>query len=201
MKHFRTRLFVILTTLALMISFGAVSASPNPSEKTDERVTVIVEVEGDAVLAAKNASKLGAKEFLKTSEAEKIENKARSVQASVFSEAQAALGEEINVIFTYTHVLNGFAMEIDADKVASLYALPNVKKVYVQKSNARFASPEKSEVEAEFTLTESTESEGNSEESEKPVRIVNGGTAMNIQYMHENGYTGKGMVIAVVDAD
>ncbi|MBO4343651.1 MAG: S8 family serine peptidase [Clostridia bacterium] len=201
MKHFRTRLFVILTTLALIISFGAVSASQNPCEEGENRVTVIVEVEGDAVLAAKNASKLGAKEFLKTSEAEKIENKARSVQASVFSEAQAALGEELNVIFSYTHVLNGFATEIDADKVASLYALPNVKKVYVQENTYTLASPEKSEVEAEFTLTESAESEGNSGESENKTRIVNGGTAMNIQYMHENGYTGKGMVIAIVDAD
>ncbi|MBO4343886.1 MAG: S8 family serine peptidase, partial [Clostridia bacterium] len=201
MKFLNKRLFVIFTALALFFSSGAVFALPKEDGKAENRVAVIVEVEGDAVLAAKNASKLGAKEFLKTGEAKNLEKKARATQSSVLASVSGALGEEPDVTYTYTHVLNGFAMLVDADKVASLYALPNVKKVYVFKDEAYTASPEEQEVEAEAELFESEQTgDETPENSEEKPYIIKGSEYMDIQYMHDNGYTGKGTVIAVIDS-
>ncbi len=200
MKYSNKFFFAFFAALVLLFPSGAVFAAPKEEPKPDERVTVIVEVEGDAVLTAKNASKLGAKEFLKTSEAEKLEKKARAVQSSVLSEAEVSLGEELNVNFTYTHVLNGFSMDIDADKVASLYALPNVKNVYVLKDESYTASPEEQKVEAELFESETTDEEAPENSEEKPY-IIKGSEYMEMQYMHDIGYTGKGMVIAVIDSN
>ncbi|MCR5353699.1 MAG: S8 family serine peptidase [Clostridiales bacterium] len=191
MKYLLKGFTALFTALALLLLSGAVFASPEQDGKNgEERITVIVEVEGDAVLEAKNAKRLGAKEFLKTSEAEKLEKKARAVQSSVQSAAESVFGEETDVIFTYTHVFNGFAMKTERDKIDLLRALPNVKNVYTDDVLA--LSEEEPEEDANASFSESS---GGTDDH----YVIYGSEMMNLPYMHNLGYTGKGVVIAIID--
>ena len=141
-----------------------------------DKVTVIVEVKGDAVLEAEAAREMGFKLFSETDEAAEIESDIRLAQAEVQSDIKQNVDRKAEIIYTYTYVFNGFSMEVYESDVEKIKALPTVENVYISKTYELYDNP-----------------------AAPTVYLDSGCTMMNTDYMHDNGYTGKGMVIAIVD--
>ena len=148
-------------------------AAPAP----EERVTVIVEVKGDAVLEAQAAQKMGAQLFIATEDAADTEGGIRKTQAAVQADIRKEVDQKAEVGYTYTHVLNGFSIEVNASDIAEIKTLPDVETVYISRKHELYEEPE----------------------SQSGMCLDPGCEMMHADYMHENGYTGKGTVIAVID--
>ena len=176
--------FVLVIMLLPNTAFAAV-VSADASE--GDCITIIVEVKGDAVLESKNAVKLGYKDYLGTYEAKKAEKTVRTAQSEACAQIRGAVKEDTPVLFTYTHLFNGFAMKVNKNDIEKIQALPNVEKVYTGHK---------------YKLFENTDGEAASEkeEQEGEAALNLGSEMMKLEYMHERGYTGKGLVIAVVDS-
>ncbi|MBR0089536.1 MAG: protease inhibitor I9 family protein, partial [Clostridia bacterium] len=89
-------------------------------------VTVIVEMKGDAVLEAKTAQEMGFKLFSETDEAAKIESDIKLTQAQLQSDIKQSIDGDAEIGYTYTHVLNGFSMEVYPSDIDAIKALPEV---------------------------------------------------------------------------
>ena len=189
MKKFFNRILCVFLVLSLLPV--AAFASQKPAEpEDDEYITVIVEVKGDAVLESQTAKDLGYKNYLNTNEAKAAENKMRSVQSKVQSEIKSTVKEDTPVLFTYTHTFNGFALRVNKSDIAKIRALPNVENVYMERIYQTFEGEEKDSIAT-------AEAEENPE-SEPYMNF--GSEMMDLEYLHDLGYTGKGLVIAVVDS-
>ena len=142
-----------------------------------DKVTVIVEVTGDAVLEAEAAQEMGYKLFSETDEAEEIESGIKLTQAKVQSDIKQNVDKKAEVIYTYTYVFNGFSMEVYESDIEEIKNLPNVENVYISKTYELY------------------------DDSAAPAAYIDSGcTMMQTDYMHDLGYTGKGMVIAILDS-
>lgn len=75
-------------------------------------------------------------------------------------------------------MLNGFSMEVNASDIAEVKTLPYVENVYISRKHELYEEPE----------------------AQSGMCLDPGCEMMHADYMHENGYTGKGMVIAVIDS-
>ena len=180
-KLFNGVLCVLLAITLLPVSvFAGREAADTAGE---DIITVIVEVKGDAVLEAQKAEELGYKAYLETKEAKEKESAVRANQAVVQSKIKGTLKEDTPVLFTYTHIFNGFAIEIKRSDIDRIKALPNVENVYPESVYHTLANEEVAP---------------DPEESEPYLNY--GSEMMDIEYMHDRGYTGKGLVIAVVDS-
>ena len=142
-----------------------------------EKVTVIVEMKGDAVLEAKTAQEMGFKLFSETDEAAKIESDIKLTQAQLQSDIKQSIDGDAEIGYTYTHVLNGFSMEVYPSDIDAIKALPEVENVTVSQV---------------YELDEA-------DSTENVPYLDSGCEMMHTEYMHEKGYTGKGMVIAIID--
>lgn len=97
----------------------------------DTAVTLIVEVEGDATLAASAANALGAKAYLATDAAEKSKEAALSMQADVLEEIRTDVVPAAEKGFTYTTLFNGFSIDATYQDIEKIESLPGVKNVYI----------------------------------------------------------------------
>ena len=150
-----------------------------------EIVTVIVEVKGDSILDSQNIRDLGYKS-INNNDAKMLEKRVRAAQTNVQSAIKSTLKEDAPVLFTYTHVFNGFAIKIAKKDIEKIKALPNVEKVYLDSGFKIIDGEEQSPIRAEET-------------SQAEHKLNLGSEMMNLEYMHDRGFTGKGLVIAVVD--
>ena len=156
------------------------TASGEMAEPSQGRVTVIVQMEGDSVLAADGIAEMGIDVYQNTIQAKKREKNALSMQRKV----QEKIEDEVDnteVGFTYTNVINGFSMDIDAADIPKVKAIDGVKAVYLSQAH-----------EAEQTLPADTTT---------VAEVETCCEMMGVDFMQENGYTGKGKVVAVIDSE
>ncbi len=182
-KRFYGMLCVLLAIALLPIT--AFAAQKPADTSSEEIVTVIVEVKGDAVLDSQSVKNLGYKN-LNTNDEKVLEKKVRTAQTKVQSAIKGTLKEDTPILFTYTHVFNGFAMKIAKSDIDKIEALPDVEKVYQDSVFKIIDGEEQNPIRAEET-------------SEAEEKLNLGSDMMDLEYMHESGFTGKGLVIAVID--
>ena len=167
--------------IAVLLAMTLVPISSVFAEQADkgDKVTLIVELSGDALLETEQAAEMGIKLFSETDEAQELENQIRSEQAQVMSAIEKKVDSAAEIGFTYTHVLNGFSIEAYEGDIEKIKALSDVENVYISQ---------------EYELYEGTDTESGG------MYLDSGCEMMNTDYMHDNGITGEGMVIAVIDS-
>ena len=183
-KHIRCVLCVLVALTLLPVP---AFAGEDTAHTSDESITVIVEVTGDAVLESRRAAELGCREYLETAEAKAAERTAHSVQSTVQAEIEDTVQEDTPLLFTYTHIFNGFAMKVREEDIDKIRALPQVKRVY---RDHEYTVP--AEEPLREVLPDETSGAGSG--------LIYGSEMMHLSYLHERGFTGKGMVIAIVDS-
>lgn len=167
--------------IAVLLAMTLVPISSVFAEQADkgDKVTLIVELSGDALLETEQAAEMGIKLFSETDEAQELENQIRSEQAQVMSDIEKKVDSAAEIGFTYTHVLNGFSIEAYEGDIEKIKALSDVENVYISQ---------------EYELYEDTNAESGD------MYLDSGCEMMKTDYMHDNGITGQGMVIAVIDS-
>ena len=147
----------------------------------DDRVTVIVELAEDAVLHNRSdfsgSPTVGAavSRFLSSGEA-------RAKQAALLSDQEAvlsAIGRQAQVVAQWTNVVNGFAIEVPYGKLENIRNLDGVKRAYVQHVYDR---PEVTVYDDAMTGVHGYSYD-----------------MVDLKSAWEAGFTGQGMLVAVLD--
>lgn len=114
------RLFIVM--LSLLLAVGNVSAYELPGviNEDNEKLTFIVEVEGEPALVRTQICSL------EEATDEILEN-----QAAVMSLIQSEVSEKAETEFVYTALFNGFSMEANKADLDKIKELPGVKNVYI----------------------------------------------------------------------
>ncbi len=144
-------------------------------QEKGDKVTLIVEVEGDALLKNDNLSA-----FIESKEAKEEEEHLLSTQAVVKSNIERTISKSVDEGFTYTSVFNGFSMKAYLSDIQKIKAIDGVKNVYVSQTYEVPPEPETDE------LIEDVEPEV-------------GASMMNVESMYEKGYDGRGQAVAIID--
>ena len=140
----------------------------------DEKVTFIVVTENAPLLKKFSVSEIAAQTVSVNAHKATQENTLNAVKA----EAQAALGADMKMGYTYTVGTTGFSVETAYGNLSKLQAMKGVKSVYVAPT---FAIPEDMGEQALSPLT------------------ANSSTMIGADVLNESGFTGKGMRIAILD--
>lgn len=166
-------LLSIVLVFCLSINAYAIPFSvKEPIEKSDEIVTLIVEVDGDSDLVKEdaNSGKTSNKfKFFNSLDSKKDETPSIS---SVIEDVQDITKESTPVGYTYSKLFNGFSIDAPASSINKIREITGVKNVYFSKE---YTVPETSSVSAESVTGVST-------------------------FVNNTGYKGEGQVIAVIDA-
>ena len=162
--------FISAALAALFAINSAVFAAENTQEET---IKFIVELKEAPVIDEMQNGEI--KAFALDEAAEKKAERLLRTQSMVQSEIEENIDENVIKGFNYTHVLNGFSMEGTAEDMAKIADLPEVKAVYPVQI---YEAPPKIE----------------------NVDITNCCSEMNIDYLRNNGISGQGQVIAVIDS-
>lgn len=100
-------------------------------------------------------------------------------------QAQATVQKQIRAInpraavgFSYTSAINGFSLKAKYSDIEKIRALDNVKAVYVSQNHERIA-----------------------EAPAVPFGVENSSVTTQVDLLHEQGYKGEGMLIAIVDSE
>lgn len=152
------------------------SKSKVDSYLDNEVVDFIVELEGNSLLDSKPASKT-MKEYLETSAGKTAQKKIENVQSSVKSTIQKARSANMSVECEYSVVLNGLAVKAPYSAMQTLESIPGVKSVTVAQVYD-YVEPLNGYTKAVHTSGEMIDSDRANAE----------------------GYTGKGVVTAVLDS-
>ena len=154
-------------------------AAPAMAESDREKVTLIVQMEsGSSVSQLQSVSDTGRNEA--ESEANitnRILREQRNVQRRIF----LSVDSDIEFGYSYTAAMNGFSLEADPADIESIKALDGVKNVYISRSHKVNAPDE--------------------ERLEDTIHTDYSCVITHIDKLHEQGYRGEGMVIAVVDTE
>ncbi|KEZ48998.1 S8 family serine peptidase [Metabacillus indicus] len=138
--------------------------------RSSEKTTVIVELKEKSFVEAKQSGKAQSKENLK------------KVRDNVKAKAQKTV-KTAKVNREYDHVFSGFSIELPADEIPKLLALPEVKAVY---PNVEF----KVTLEKALPLVE--------KDAYSP-QMMNSAPYIGANEAWETGFTGKGIKVAVID--
>ncbi|MCH5212034.1 MAG: S8 family serine peptidase [Oscillospiraceae bacterium] len=188
----------ILSLVIISAMLAVFIPAINAEEKEDnEKVTLIVEVMGEAALETDEAILMGAAKYNETQASIQQTERILSVQERVQKDIKNKVNKKADFGFTYTNVLNGFSVTVNKSDIDKIKALPNVENVYISQTYKRIEP-----VEPE----ENTEIQLFSDEDILPVTESTSGVEnccemMNVQYMHELGYKGQGQVIVVIDSE
>lgn len=136
----------------------------------DEMVRVIIELNGDSIIEKDADAELGFFTKLKIS---RMESKQKKLIKKI--EKKVLDGEELNVKYHYTWLLNGISAEVPYGQIDEIEALSGVENVILQPVY---------EVEKEENIETYT---------------VADGVMIGREDTWASGYTGKGMKIAVID--
>lgn len=140
----------------------------------DERVRIVIELEDAPLLDSHKVSQYASvTEFLDSNAAQSAERKLERARKAVKSQLATKL-DDVEVRYEYTTVFNGLSVEADYADLESIQDLPGVKDAYVSQVYQLI------EPVNETKLADSVPSIGG-----------------NIS--KETGYTGKGMVVAILD--
>ncbi len=176
--------------LALILSLAMVCTSfsiPVSAQNSDSSpITLIVELEENAVLDSAGARELGSIAYNKTAAAQETESRLLTSQAKVQKTITSSINSNAEVGYTYTSLLNGFSIEADVSDIDSIKAIPGVKAVYVS-GISKIPTPIK--------------------ESEQSAAVSTGSGVglccddISVSYMHNLGYNGQGQVVCVIDTE
>ena len=89
-------------------------------EADNEKVTLIVEVRGDAALETDEAVLMGAAEYNETDASVQQTEKILSVQEKVKSDIKNKVNKKAEFGFTYTNVLNGFSVTVNKSDIEKI---------------------------------------------------------------------------------
>ena len=152
---------------------------PDPSQQVtayapDERVRIVIELEDAPLLDSHKVSQYASvTDFLDSNAAQSAELKLERARKAVKSQLATKL-DDVEVRYEYTTVFNGLSVEADYADLETIQDLPGVKDAYVSQVYQLI------EPVNETKLADSVPSIGG-----------------NIS--KETGYTGKGMVVAILD--
>ncbi|MBP0971214.1 MAG: S8 family serine peptidase, partial [Oscillospiraceae bacterium] len=124
----------VLQSAAAQIPPEQKTASSVSQQKSNEPVTVIVKVTGDAVMAQPEAVEMGS-DYLETDEAMQLTAQYKAVQEAV-QERIRAFYPDLQVGFSYSALYNGFSCELPENLIEQVEALPDVVCVTVMKDIA-----------------------------------------------------------------
>jgi minor extracellular serine protease Vpr len=177
----------VLISSGLLLTFAPLGAGANVKTSTTETIqlaelfgdynfassqttSVIVELKEPSILEAKHKGKSQSKANL---------SKARNQVKSDLS--KAVKNSKVNR--EYDHVFSGFSVEIPANQIPSLLALPGVKAVYPNVT---------------YNVTSVGEGEAISAEEYSP-NMLDSAPHIGANQAWESGFTGEGVTVAVID--
>ncbi len=105
--------------------------------------------------------------------------------ATLYSEADSFENE-----YSYTDVLNGFTVTVDAETAEAISKIDGVKEVF----------PDEIIAVIDDETAENTENAVLYSESSETLSAANSGNMINTPYAYENGYTGVGRTVAILDS-
>lgn len=140
----------------------------------DERVRIVIELEDAPLLDSHKVSQYASvTEFLDSNAAQSAERKLERARKAVKSQLATKL-DDVEVRYEYTTVFNGLSVEADYADLETIQDLPGVKDAYVSQV---------------YQLIEPV----NETKLADSVPAIGGDISQN------TGYTGKGMVVAILD--
>ncbi len=102
----------------------------NSAFNPHDEVTIIVEVEGDPVLASKEAAVFGT-EFIDTPKGNKHEEAILSLQSEITETINDDVTKDAEIISSYTLLFNGFSIKTTYENFEKIKNIPGVKNAYV----------------------------------------------------------------------
>ena len=140
----------------------------------DERVRIVIELEDAPLLDSHKVSQYASvTEFLDSSAAQSTERKLERARKAVKSQLATKL-DDVEVRYEYTTVFNGLSVEADYADLETIQDLPGVKDAYVSQV---------------YQLIEPV----------NETKLADSVPAIGGNISQETGYTGKGMVVAILD--
>lgn len=152
---------------------------PDPSQQVtayapDERVRIVIELEDAPLLDSHKVSQYASvTDFLDSYAAQSTERKLERARKAVKSQLATKL-DEVEVRYEYTTVFNGLSVEADYADLEAIQDLPGVKDAYVSQV---------------YQLIEPV----------NETKLADSVPAIGGNISQETGYTGKGMVVAILD--
>lgn len=140
----------------------------------DERVRIVIELEGAPLLDSHKVSQYASvTDFLDSPSAQSAEQKLKRASKAVKSQLATKL-DDVEVRYEYTTVFNGLSVEADYADLETIQDLPGVKDAYVSQV---------------YQLIEPV----------NETKLADSVPAIGGDISQETGYTGKGMVVAILD--
>lgn len=152
---------------------------PDPSQQVtayapDERVRIVIELEDAPLLDSHKVSQYASvTEFLDSNAAQSTERKLERARKAVKSQLATKL-DDVEVRYEYTTVFNGLSVEADYADLETIQDLPGVKDAYVSQV---------------YQLIEPV----------YETKLADSVPAIGGDISQKTGYTGKGMVVAILD--
>lgn len=140
----------------------------------DERVRIVIELEDAPLLDSHKISQYASvTDFLDSHAAQSTERKLERARKAVKSQLATKL-DDVEVRYEYTTVFNGLSVEADYADLETIQDLPGVKDAYVSQV---------------YQLIEPV----------NETKLADSVPAIGGDISQETGYTGKGMVVAILD--
>lgn len=140
----------------------------------DERVRIVIELEDAPLLDSHKVSQYASvTEFLDSNAAQSAERKLERARKVVKSQLATKL-DDVEVRYEYTTVFNGLSVEADYADLETIQDLPGVKDAYVSQV---------------YQLIEPV----------NETKLADSVPSIGGDISQETGYTGKGMVVAILD--
>lgn len=140
----------------------------------DERVRIVIELEDAPLLDSHKVSQYASvTDFLDSNAAQSTERKLERARKAVKSQLATKL-DEVEVRYEYTTVFNGLSVEADYADLEAIQDLPGVKDAYVSQV---------------YQLIEPV----------NETKLADSVPAIGGDIVKNTGYTGKGMVVAILD--
>lgn len=170
---------MILSVILIGTSMPTMAAKKVNNQKNDEKVTLIVRLKDGAVLEKDDIAN-GGKEYLRTKKGLKESRKILRTQSSVQSTIKNDINEYIKLKYSYTAVINGFAIEAKKSDIEKIKRLPSVKAVSVAKK-LKLYSENRGSASNEMSISDDC------------------CNMLGIDALKKEGYLGQGMTVAVID--
>lgn len=140
----------------------------------DERVRIVIELEDAPLLDSHKVSQYASvTDFLDSPSAQSAEQKLKRASKAVKSQLATKL-DDVEVRYEYTTVFNGLSVEADYEDLEAIQDMPGVKDAYVSQV---------------YQLIEPV----------NETKLADSVPAIGGDISQKTGYTGKGMVVAILD--
>ena len=140
----------------------------------DERVRIVIELEDAPLLDSHKVSQYASvTDFLDSNAAQSAERKLERARKAVKSQLATKL-DDVEVRYEYTTVFNGLSVEADYEDLEAIQDMPGVKDAYVSQV---------------YQLIEPV----------NETKLADSVPSIGGDISQETGYTGKGMVVAILD--